>query len=113
MAVQFEDIVDCLKILRPEFDLVFLFDHSQGHAHKKKVHLMTATCLGVLGDCNPICGEQQLSMSALVPLIVSLMLAIANLLFLRQMMTVHGGTHRTRLESQDAMMSPTTIFSKW
>ena len=65
MAFQFEDIVDsCLKILRPEFDLVFLFDHSQGHAHKKKVHLMTATCLGVLGDCNPKCGEQQLSMSA-------------------------------------------------
>ena len=37
MAIQFEDtVVDCLKILRPEFDFVFLFDHSQGHTRKKE-----------------------------------------------------------------------------
>jgi hypothetical protein len=35
MAIQLEDAVDCLKILRPGFVFVFLFDHSQGHARKK------------------------------------------------------------------------------
>ncbi|KAI2491822.1 hypothetical protein MHU86_22728 [Fragilaria crotonensis] len=36
MALQFEDTVDCLKVLNPDIDLVFLFDHSQGHARKKE-----------------------------------------------------------------------------
>ena len=35
MALQFEDVVDCLKVLYPEFEFVFLFDHSQGHARKR------------------------------------------------------------------------------
>ncbi|KAI2503961.1 hypothetical protein MHU86_10527 [Fragilaria crotonensis] len=32
MSLQFEDGVDCLQVLYPEYDFVFLFDHSQGHA---------------------------------------------------------------------------------
>ena len=35
MSVQFEDVVDCLQILYPEFEFVSLFDHSQGHARKR------------------------------------------------------------------------------
>ncbi len=35
MSVQFEDVVDCLQILYPEFEFVFFFDHSQGHARKR------------------------------------------------------------------------------
>ena len=35
MATQFEDCVDCLKVLYPHFDFAFTFDHSQGHAKKK------------------------------------------------------------------------------
>jgi hypothetical protein len=35
MAIQLEDAVDCSNFLRPQFDFVFLFDHSQGHARKK------------------------------------------------------------------------------
>ncbi len=35
MAIHLEDAVDCLNFLRPQFDFVFLFDHSQGHARKK------------------------------------------------------------------------------
>ncbi len=35
MALQLEDVVDCLKILRPGYEFLFLFDHSQGHARKK------------------------------------------------------------------------------
>jgi hypothetical protein len=35
MSLQFEDVVDCLMVLYPEFEFVFLFDHSQGHARKR------------------------------------------------------------------------------
>ena len=34
MSIQFEDCVDCIKVIYPHFDFVFLFDHSQGHAKK-------------------------------------------------------------------------------
>ena len=32
MSLQFEDVVDCLKVLYPTFEFVFTLDHSQGHA---------------------------------------------------------------------------------
>jgi hypothetical protein len=35
MSLQFEDAVNCLKVMYPEFDVVFLFDRSQGHARKR------------------------------------------------------------------------------
>jgi hypothetical protein len=35
IAIQFEDCVDCLKVIYPQFDFVVLFDHSQGHAKAK------------------------------------------------------------------------------
>jgi hypothetical protein len=35
MALQFEDVVDCLKVICPGFEYLFLFDHSQGHARKR------------------------------------------------------------------------------
>jgi len=31
MVLQVEDVVDCLKILYPQHDAVFMFDHSCGH----------------------------------------------------------------------------------
>jgi len=34
MSLQFEDVVDCLQVLYPNYDLVFMFDHSQGHARQ-------------------------------------------------------------------------------
>ncbi|KAI2489045.1 hypothetical protein MHU86_25554 [Fragilaria crotonensis] len=42
MSLQLEDVVDCLQVLYPEFDLVFLFDHSQGHARKRDQALSAA-----------------------------------------------------------------------
>jgi hypothetical protein len=36
MALQLEDVVDVLRILRPDFDWVFFFDHSQGHIRKQE-----------------------------------------------------------------------------
>lgn len=35
MSLQLEDVIDCVRVLYPNFDLVFLFDHSQGHARKR------------------------------------------------------------------------------
>ena len=36
MALQLEDLVDCLKVLFPDFDFVFLFDHSSNHGKKQQ-----------------------------------------------------------------------------
>ena len=36
MALQFEDLVDCLMVLYPSFDFAFLFDNSSGHGRKQK-----------------------------------------------------------------------------
>jgi hypothetical protein len=35
MVVQLEDVVDCLQVMRPDFDYLLLFDHSSGHAKKR------------------------------------------------------------------------------
>ena len=35
MVLQFEDAVDVLKVLYPEYDFVFLFDHSSGHSKQR------------------------------------------------------------------------------
>ncbi len=34
MSVQFEGCIDCIKVLYPQFNFLFLFNHSQGHAKK-------------------------------------------------------------------------------
>ena len=31
MSIQVEDCIDCMKVLYPNYDIVFLFDHSNGH----------------------------------------------------------------------------------
>ena len=37
MILQFEDCIDCLRVLYAEqYDFVFLFDHSSGHAKKQE-----------------------------------------------------------------------------
>ena len=36
MVLQLEDCIDCLQVVHPEFEYVFLFDHSSGHAKKRK-----------------------------------------------------------------------------
>jgi hypothetical protein len=41
MSLQFEDVVDCLQVLYPNYDLVFIFAHSQGHARQRE-HALSA-----------------------------------------------------------------------
>ena len=53
MAIQLEDVVDCLRILRPGYDFVFLFDHSQGHARKKDGALDASSMSRSFGGAQP------------------------------------------------------------
>ncbi|KAI2509347.1 hypothetical protein MHU86_5100 [Fragilaria crotonensis] len=35
MVIQFEDAVDVLRVMHPQYDFIFLFDHSSGHAKQR------------------------------------------------------------------------------
>jgi hypothetical protein len=35
MVIQLEDTVDVLQVMHPQFDFIFLFDHSSGHAKQR------------------------------------------------------------------------------
>ena len=59
MALQFEDVVDCLKVLYPQFDIVFLFDHSQGHARKKRALLTQKKSRRIVEVRNRSCETQR------------------------------------------------------
>jgi hypothetical protein len=43
MVIQFEDCVDCLTVLYPQYDYVFLFDHSCGHDKQREGGLFWMT----------------------------------------------------------------------
>jgi len=53
MVLQLEDVVDCLTILHPEFDYLFLFDHSCGHDHQRKDGLNAGRMLKLFGGKQP------------------------------------------------------------
>jgi hypothetical protein len=54
MSLQFEDVVDCLQVLYPEFDFVFMFDHSQGHARKRDGALNALNMSKSYGGAQPV-----------------------------------------------------------
>jgi hypothetical protein len=54
MSLQFEDVVDCLLVLYPDFDFVFLFDHSQGHGRKRDGALNAMHMSRTYGGAQPI-----------------------------------------------------------
>jgi hypothetical protein len=53
MSLQFEDVVDCLRVLYPNFDFVFMFDHSQGHARKREQALSAQQMSKSYGGAQP------------------------------------------------------------
>ena len=53
MLLQLEDVVDCLLALYPEFEIVFLFDNSQGHARKRNGGLNALYMLKKYGGAQP------------------------------------------------------------
>jgi hypothetical protein len=54
MSLQFEDIVDCVQVLYPEYEFVFFFDHSQGHARKREGALSAQQMSRHFGGTQPI-----------------------------------------------------------
>jgi len=49
MVLQLDDCVDCLKCLHPEFDYLFLFDHSCGHDRQREDSLNAENMSEVFG----------------------------------------------------------------
>ena len=53
MSIQFEDVGDCLMVLYPTFNFVFLFNHSQGHARKQDYALSAQQMSKSYGGAQP------------------------------------------------------------
>ena len=49
LVLQLEDCIDCVQVLYPNYDFVFLFDHSSGHAKKRKDGLDALTMKKLFG----------------------------------------------------------------
>jgi len=72
MAVQLEDCVDCLRVCFPEYDFVFLFDHSQGHT-KKCMGALQASTVGLqFGGEQPIMHDSEITEGCLGPFALKL-----------------------------------------
>jgi hypothetical protein len=67
MAIQLEDVIDCLKVLRPQFEFVFMFDHSQGHARKKDGALDAHSMSRSFGGVQPKMHSSTISGNCLGP----------------------------------------------
>jgi hypothetical protein len=53
MIIQFEDCIDVVKTLHPEFDFVFLFDHSCGHDRQRPDGLSVPKANKTFGGTQP------------------------------------------------------------
>jgi hypothetical protein len=53
MVLLLEDVVDCLTILHPEFDYLFLFDYSCGHDRQHEDGLNSGRMLKLFGGMQP------------------------------------------------------------
>jgi hypothetical protein len=67
MAIQLEDAVDCLRILRPGYEFVFLFDHIQVHARKKDGALDASSMSRSYGGVQPKIRSSQITDGCLGP----------------------------------------------
>jgi hypothetical protein len=54
MVLQFEDVVDCLKVMHPQVHFVFLFDHASGHAKQRPDGLNAAKMNRSFGGKCPV-----------------------------------------------------------
>ncbi len=43
MALQFDECIDCIQALHPEFDTVWIFNHSSGHDRGRADGLLVGT----------------------------------------------------------------------
>jgi hypothetical protein len=60
-VLQLEDCVDCLQALFPQFDFLFLFDHSNGHDRTKPDGLSTTRIRKRFGGKQPVMRDSKLT----------------------------------------------------
>ena len=60
MVLQFEDCVDVVKVLYPQYDYIFLFDHSCGHDRKRPDGLCVNSIRKNFGGKQAIMSETKL-----------------------------------------------------
>ncbi len=53
MVLKLEDCIDCVTMLHPEFDYLFLFDHSCGHDRQREDGLNAGKMLKGYGGKQP------------------------------------------------------------
>ncbi len=71
MSLQLEDVVNYLQVLFPKFDLVFLFDHSPGHARWQDNTLSSQHMSNPTKEHNQQWERQQYYFQQLKPLLVT------------------------------------------
>jgi hypothetical protein len=60
MSIQFEGCMDCIKVLYPHVNFMFLFNHSQGHAKKLMGGLDAHSMNRGYGGAQPIMRESKI-----------------------------------------------------
>jgi hypothetical protein len=67
MQLQFEDAVDCLKVIFPGCDFLFLFDQSSGHTKKREGGLDANSMNVSFGGKSSVMRESNLSEGCIGP----------------------------------------------
>jgi hypothetical protein len=67
MALQVEDVVDCLQVLYPGHDVVMLFDHSQGHDRQRDGALNAPALSKGFGGAQPFMRDSKMKQQDLGP----------------------------------------------
>jgi hypothetical protein len=67
MVLQLEDCVDCVKALFPQYDYLFLFDHSNGHDRTKPDGLSTMRIRKLFGGKQPLMRDSKLTSKCFGP----------------------------------------------
>ena len=69
MSMQMEDFIDCLHVLHPQFHIILLFDHSNGHDRLRPDGLSTTTISKSYGGKQPSMRDSLILDSHLGPFI--------------------------------------------
>ena len=67
MVLQLEDCIDILKFTHPDFDFLFMFDHSNGRDHLCPNGLNINKINLKFGGCQPIMQSSKLTISKFDP----------------------------------------------
>jgi hypothetical protein len=67
MVLQLEDCVDCVKALFPQYDYLFLFDHSNSHDCTKPDGLSTIRIRKLFGGKQPLMRDSKLTSKCFGP----------------------------------------------